>query len=163
MTIALALLTREGILLAADNGNYLDDEKRLEETAQKIFAWPRQGIAFMHAGVAGRKGLEIRDQLGTFMQPMPLINREPVRNIADRLFGFLYKQWRDLLKADDPSDKIELLIAGYDKGVPVCAILDIYHRCDICKHKYYTLKHDFELFSLGGRKRVVSLLNVVSR
>jgi hypothetical protein len=147
MTIALALLTREGILLAADNGNYLDDEKRLEETAQKIFAWPRQGIAFMHAGVAGRtvgsQHLEIRDSLKEFMQSMPIIEVEPVRKTASSLFNFIYKQWRDFLR-DDLSDKpdkdeIELLIAGYDKGAPVCAILDVYHRLDKCKQKYYAL------------------------
>ncbi|MBM4431709.1 MAG: hypothetical protein FJ026_15400 [Chloroflexi bacterium] len=157
MTIALALLTREGILLAADNGDYYEKENRFEETAQKIFAWPRQGIAFMHAGVAGRKGLEISEQLEAFMQSTPYVDVEPVRNTVSRLFCFLYEQWRNLLKADDPSDKIELLIAGYDEGAPVCAILDIYHRSYACGYHVpkYVPAHEFELFSLGGRKRLV--------
>jgi hypothetical protein len=112
----------------------------------------------MHAGVAGgtdHKGqkLEISEQLEAFMQSTLLVNVEPVRNTANKLVIPLYEQWRDLLRADDQSDKIELFIAGYDKGAPVCAILDIYHRIDGCKHNYYTLKHDFELFSLGGDKR----------
>jgi hypothetical protein len=157
MTIALALLTKEGIVLAADNGDYFEEENSLKETAQKIFAWPQQGIAFMHAGVAGRtvKGehLEIRDQLEAFMRSMPINNVEPVRNTANSLFCFLYEQWRDAL-GDDPSDKIELLIAGYDKRAPACAILDIYHHLDRCERKYI-LKRDFEFFSLGGRKRMV--------
>ena len=159
MTIALALLTKEGILLAADNGDYFKEANNLKETAQKIFAWPQQGIAFMHAGVAGRtvKGqhLETRDQLKAFMRSMPITDVEPVRNSANSLFCFLYEQWRDFLKKDAPSDKIELLIAGYDKGAPVCATLDIYHRLDECKHNYYTLKHDFEFFSLGGKKQMI--------
>ena len=143
MTIALALLTKEGILLAADNGDYFEEENNLKETAQKIFAWSQQGIAFMHAGVAGRtvKGqhLETRDQLKAFMRSMPITDVEPVRNTANSLFCFLYEQWRDFLKKDEPSDKVELLIAGYDKGAPVCATLDIYHRLDECKQEYHTL------------------------
>jgi hypothetical protein len=127
MTVAMSVTTADGIVLIADNGDFFEQTDRLEHRARKVFISGKLPIGFVHSGRAGGsvsgRTFQIKDELLRFISSIEQQTAMPIHSVCGQLGTILQREWREVLLKY--GDEISMLVAGYERGRPVCCTLTL--------------------------------------